>query len=208
MARAEASRMKDAAAPAPMHPAFPTPARPPTRACRCRSERSSARSAAKALTESVRPEPCCAADDAMRVEDCACCIASQSFGKKPREAHVTVAAMDADFADQLTLLQQEALLTPKEADFRQYLVKTGAAEEIVKVLVGMEEAEEKPADAALWPRAHARVEAASARRQRPSGSGTVSDGLRLRYGPRGRREGWQLTSSRAPHSIDVQLRES
>ena len=43
---------------------------------------------------------------------------------------------------QLQQLQQEALLTPKEADYRQYLVKTGAAEELVKVLVGLEEAAE------------------------------------------------------------------
>jgi len=62
--------------------------------------------------------------------------------------------MDWGFVDQLNQLQGEALLTPKEADFRQYLVKTGAAEEIVKVLVGMEEAPEKPADASLWMQEH------------------------------------------------------
>ena len=62
--------------------------------------------------------------------------------------------MDPAFADQLAQLQQQALLTPKEADFRQYLVKTGCAEEIVKVLVGLEEAAEKPADASLWMQEH------------------------------------------------------
>ena len=49
---------------------------------------------------------------------------------------------DAGFSEQLQQLQEAALLTPKEADFRQYLVKTGVAEDIVKVLVGLEETEE------------------------------------------------------------------
>ena len=62
--------------------------------------------------------------------------------------------MDPGFAEQLQQLQQEALLTPKEADYRQYLVKTGAAEELVKVLVGLEEAAEKPADAARFIQEH------------------------------------------------------
>lgn len=62
--------------------------------------------------------------------------------------------MDAGFAEQLQQLQQEALLTPKEADYRQYLVKTGCAEELVKVLVGLEEAAEKPADAARFIQEH------------------------------------------------------
>jgi len=55
--------------------------------------------------------------------------------------------MDDGFAEQLHSLQDQALLTRKEADFRSYLVKTGVAEDLVKLLVGMEEAEEKPADA-------------------------------------------------------------
>lgn len=55
--------------------------------------------------------------------------------------------MDDGFAEQLHNLQEQSLLTRKEADFRSYLVKTGVAEDIVKVLVGMEEAEEKPPDA-------------------------------------------------------------
>lgn len=62
--------------------------------------------------------------------------------------------MDPGFAEQLQQLQQEALLTPKEADYRQYLVKTGCAEELVKVLVGLEEAAEKPADAARFIQEH------------------------------------------------------
>ena len=49
--------------------------------------------------------------------------------------------MDDEFAEQLLNLQDQALLTRKEADFRSYLVKTGAAEDIVKLLVGMEEAD-------------------------------------------------------------------
>ena len=49
--------------------------------------------------------------------------------------------MDDEFAEQLHNLQDQALLTRKEADFRSYLVKTGVAEDIVKLLVGMEEAD-------------------------------------------------------------------
>ena len=51
---------------------------------------------------------------------------------------------DAGLSEQLQQLQEAALLTPKEADFREYLVKTGVAEDIVKVLVGLEETEENP----------------------------------------------------------------
>ena len=61
---------------------------------------------------------------------------------------------DAGFSEQLQQLQEAALLTPKEADFRQYLVKTGVAEDIVKVLVGLEETEEKPVDAEGFVREH------------------------------------------------------
>ena len=49
--------------------------------------------------------------------------------------------MDDGFAEQLHSLQDHALLTRKEADFRSYLVKTGVAEDLVKLLVGMEEAD-------------------------------------------------------------------
>ena len=41
------------------------------------------------------------------------------------------AGMDDEFAEQLHNLQDQALLTRKEADFRSYLVKTGVAEDIV-----------------------------------------------------------------------------
>ena len=53
---------------------------------------------------------------------------------------------DPGFQEQLAAVQQEKLLSGKEADFRQYLVKSGAAEELVKLLVGLQEAGSAPAE--------------------------------------------------------------
>lgn len=40
----------------------------------------------------------------------------------------------------------ESRISPKEADFRKYLCDSQAADEIIRLLVGLEEAEEKPED--------------------------------------------------------------
>ena len=39
-----------------------------------------------------------------------------------------------------------AVASPKEAEFLEYLVKSNAAEELIKVLVGLEESTAKPED--------------------------------------------------------------
>ena len=53
---------------------------------------------------------------------------------------------DPGFQEQLAAVQKKKLLSDKEADFRQYLVRSGGAEELVKLLVGLQEAGSAPAD--------------------------------------------------------------
>ena len=81
---------------------------------------------------------------------------------------------DAGFSEQMQQLQEAALLTPKEADFRQYLVKTGVAEDIVKVLVGLEETEEKPVDAEGFVREHYSYVRALREQDRGGGPGLLA----------------------------------
>ena len=56
---------------------------------------------------------------------------------------------DPGFQEQLAAVQKKKLLSDKEADFRQYLVRSGGAEELVKLLVGLQEAGSAPADWSL-----------------------------------------------------------
>ena len=53
---------------------------------------------------------------------------------------------DPGFQEQLAAVQKKKLLSDKEADFRQYLVRSGGAEELVKLLVGLQQAGSAPAD--------------------------------------------------------------
>ena len=51
---------------------------------------------------------------------------------------------DPGFQEQLAAVQKKKLLSDKEADFRQYLVRSGGAEELVKLLWDLTPPRERP----------------------------------------------------------------
>ena len=60
---------------------------------------------------------------------------------------------DLTFSHEYRASEDEMLIPAKEADFRKFLCTSGAAEEVVRLLVGLAEAPEKPDDPAAFLRA-------------------------------------------------------